>query len=163
MASLTIASILVGLALLVVVVLFVARPLLRPAPIESEPLTRRGELLEQKAAILYEIRALDFDFETAKIPEDVYDLQRTYLMEQAAITLQALDELPEEPPADDVVAQINEAIAALRSRPAPVAVTKVASNGRAGFCTHCGEALDAGDRFCASCGQPVSLPQPTTS
>lgn len=162
MASLTIASILVGLALLVVVVLFVARPLLRPAPVESKPLTRRDELLEQKAAILDEIRALDFDHETAKIPEDVYDLQRAYLLEQAATTLQALDDLPEEPAVDDVVAQINEAIAALRSRPAPVTAV-AASNGRAGFCTQCGQPLDAGDRFCASCGQPVSLPQPTAS
>lgn len=159
MASLTIASILVGLALLVVVVLFVARPLLRPAPVESQPLTPRGELLEQKAAILDEIRALDFDFETAKIPEDVYEQQRAFLMEQAAITLQALDDLPQVPADDDVVAQINAAIAALRTRPAPAA-PPVARDGRGGYCTQCGQPLDAGDRFCAGCGRPVSLPQP---
>lgn len=162
MSLITVATILVGLGLLVLVVLFLSRPLLRPEPVESSLPSARSKLLEQKAVILDEIRALDFDHETGKMPDDVYELQRAFLLEQAAETLQALDELPEAPPPDDVVAQINDAIAALRNRPAPVPQTTARNNGRAGFCTACGQPLDVGDRFCASCGQAVSVPQPTT-
>ena len=159
MDPLTIASLLVSLALLVGVVLFVARPLLRPQPLNSAPPSLRSQLEQRKVAILDEIRALDFDYETKKIPQEAYEPQRAVLLAEAADTLQALDELPEAPASDDVVAQINDAIAALRSRPAPV--VDAGQTGGA-YCTQCGATLDEDDRFCARCGQPVRVPQPTT-
>jgi len=163
MSLLTVASLLVGLALLVIVIMVVARPLLRPAPAEARPLTPREQLLDQKAAILDQIRALDFDYETNKIPQEVYELQRAFLMEQAADTLKKLDELPEATAGADVIAQINEAIVALRSRPVPSpGVVPAGSNGRGGYCTHCGHELDQGHRFCARCAHPVPLPKPPT-
>jgi hypothetical protein len=157
MSLITIATLLISLALLIIVVLIVGRPLLRPAPVEPA-LTARGALLEQKAAILDQIRDLDFDFETHKIPQEVYEGQRAFLMEQAAETLQALDELPAAPADDDIVAQINEALLALRSSQAAPGSP---GGDAAGFCPHCGQALDAGDRFCARCGKPISVLQPT--
>jgi hypothetical protein len=156
MLPITIASILLGLALLVLLALFLARPFFKaPAAAEVE----RGpqqELMARKEALLDAIRALDFDHETGKMPDEEFETQRAHLMSEAAATLQALDSLPAVPPEKDVYAQIEAAVSALRSRPAS------ANNGARGhYCANCGHALDSNDKFCAHCGQPIFQMQPS--
>ena len=150
----TIGSILLGLALLLVVVLFVARPLLTAEPAASASTNSRRQLEQQKESLLAEIRGLDFDHDTGKIPTDVYDQQRAQLMSEAAIVLQALDEMSAD--SDEALQkQIEVAVARRRHQHAP------ASNGQGSYCTNCGQYLDLDDKFCAKCGQAVRPVQPT--
>jgi hypothetical protein len=127
-------------------------------------------LLTQKEALLEEIRALDFEYDTGKLPEDTYQAQRADLMVLTTETLKALDELGTEAPADDVAAQIEAAINRVRVQRelpeqavaaavmATVAPTAVPKNGKAQFCTECGAKVDASDKFCAACGSKIAVP-----
>jgi len=172
-----IGSILLGMALFVLVGLFIARPFLRSQEEEVE-LTEQQLLLEEKEALLDQIQALDFDHETGKLPAEVHELQRARLMEQAAAVLQAIDAVDGAPistptpdaqadTAVDVDIEIEAAIARLRrqpgqQKPAPSApVSGVAAttttNGHARFCPQCGTPTDPGDKFCAHCSHNLSL------
>lgn len=116
-------------------------------------------LLAQKEATLEEIRALDFDYETNKLPEPAYQAQRTHLMEIAAETLKALDELGTERPPDDVAAQIEAAINRVRAQKQDAGTAAaVPANGRTRFCPQCGSPVDAADKFCGSCGHKLAVP-----
>lgn len=103
-------SLLLGIALLLVVGLVVVRPLLSPSGEEatfahaSDPVTMRQALETQKDALLEQIRDLDFDRETGKVPEDRYRQRREALTAEAAAIFRRLDAL---------------APAANRARPAP--------------------------------------------
>ncbi|HEX6384000.1 MAG TPA: zinc ribbon domain-containing protein [Anaerolineae bacterium] len=152
----TTGSILLGLALLILVALFLARPFLRrPVAGERRRSASYQTLLARKEALLQQIRELDFDHETGKIPNELYQPQRMQLVSQAAALLQQLDEMavktgPAASP--DVDAQIEAAVARLRTRPSPAAT---ASNGSGGYCPQCGRPTDAGDKFCAACGHKL--------
>ena len=148
-------SIFLGLALLVLVFLYLARPLLlKHSSPNGKYVNERRQLEKDKEAYLDEIRALDFDHETGKVPTEVYQVQRDQLRTEAAAILKALDELPA---ADgDVNAQIEAAVAKRRHQRA------LSANGQVNYCTGCGQPVDKGDRFCASCGQAVEIAAPTT-
>jgi hypothetical protein len=149
-----IGSILLGLSLLIVVGLFLARPLLIAKPEPTKQLTRRQQLEQDKEAYLREIRALDFDYETGNIPPEVYEQQRAQLVKGAAAILKELDDLPADE--GEVYSQIEAAVAAKRHQHA------MSSNGQARFCTQCGHRLDEGDKFCSRCGEALHVVQPTT-
>ncbi len=171
----SIGSILLGLSLLILVGLILAQPFLAPKEREPRPRSRKQLLLVQKEALLEEIRALDFEYDTGKLPEDAYQAQRADLMALTTETLKALDDLGTEAPADDVVAaravaQIEAAINRVRvQRESPeqavaatvaatVAKTAVSTNGKVQFCTQCGAKVDASDKFCAACGNKIAVP-----
>ncbi len=147
-------SILLGLALLIVLGLFLARPILTAQPPSKTFLVRRQQLEAEKEVYLNEIRALDFDHDTGKVPTEVYEQQRAQLLSEAAVILKELDQLP--PVDGDVNSQIEAAVTERRRQ------HTLSQNGQAGFCTQCGQPLDAGDRFCARCGQPLQVAQPTS-
>jgi NADH pyrophosphatase NudC (nudix superfamily) len=169
-------SILLGVALLVLTGLFVARPFLRPQEEERE-LTEYQLLLEEKEHLLDQIQALDFDHDTGKLPTEVHALQRARMMEQAAAVLEAIDQASAEPvPAAavadsvDVDIEVEAAIARLRRQrtqkaAALVTATPVAKvgvvNGHARFCPQCGTATDPDDKFCAHCGHKLTLESST--
>ena len=153
----TIGSILLGLALLIVVVLILARPLILHGRHKSTiaPLSTRQQLLLRKENLLNQIRALDFDHDTKKIPDDVYTAQRTELVAETAEVLKRVDTLGTEDQA--IYAEIETAVAQLRqSNHQPV----VSTNGKGRFCTNCGQPIDPGDNFCTSCGQDMRKQQP---
>jgi len=147
-----IGSILLGLALLIVAGLFLARPLITAQPQSKAYFARRQQLEEDKEAYLNQIRALDFDHETGKVPTEVYEQQRAQLLSEAAAILKALDELPAAN--GDVNSQIEAAVAERRHQHA------ISKNGQTGYCTQCGQPLDADDKFCSRCGQPLQVAQP---
>ena len=175
-----IGSILVGVALLALVGIFIARPFLRPQE-RSAALTEQEQLLIEKEALLDQIQALDFDLDTGKVPPEVHALQRERLLEQATAVLQALevaggdptyipDEAEDAPSADgdlsvDADIEIEAAIARMRQQrsPAPTAPADAPAaaaplgNGHARFCPQCGTPTDPGDRFCAHCGHNLTL------
>lgn len=156
MLPITIGSVLFGLALLIVVLLFLARPFFRPQLEQTVTLSERQQLMTRKEALLDAIRALEFDHDTGKLPDAEFEQERQLLMSEAAVTLKAIDELPEASSDDNVYAQIEAAVAARRKGqkargPQPVT-----------FCAQCGNRLDGDDNFCPRCGEPVYAAQPST-
>jgi hypothetical protein len=177
-----IGSILLGLALVFGVGLFVTRPFWLPKPAPAGPITRRKALQLQKAVLLDEIKALEFDYETGKMPEEIFQSQRERLVHQTAEILREIDQLdpagdepvvePETPapaapmaPVDESMrAEIEAAVAQLRlaqPSPEPVKIAPaVVAAGKANeaapatgrFCSQCGNARETGDKFCAYCG-----------
>ena len=89
----SIGSALLGLALLGLVGLFIAHPLLQGRREQSRQLTKREALLAQKDAIYDQIKSLDFDYSTGKIPEDVHRELRAHYMAEAVETVKELDAL----------------------------------------------------------------------
>lgn len=168
-------SILLGVALLLVVALILARPFFM-ARYRQEAFTEREALEAQKEALLAQIRELDFDHETGKLPDEVHKQRRTELVGEAAAVLQQLDDLKPAKEQDDgkvpagteeeieaavsrlrrvraaaPVAEgggpdeIEDAVARLRGKPAE-------GNGAAGEEER--PAAEKGPRYCPQCGQP---------
>lgn len=161
----SIGSILLALALLIISGLFLAQPFLVARRRDERPLSRKQRLLAQKEAVLEEIRALDFDHETNKIPDDVYQAQREQLVAVATAVLQEIDALGREAPPDDVAAQIEAALNRVRAQKQGAAIgsglpgkTAVSANGRTQFCPQCGAKIDGDDKFCAACGHKLAIP-----
>ena len=160
----TIGSILLGMALFILVALYLARPFLKREIIADHPATERERLLNEKEAILEQIQQLDFDAQTNKIPPEVHQSQRDELVAQAAQILQALDELDAHPSPMD--ADIEAAVARIRKRDTAVSVSApISSNGKGSYCSQCGSPTDATDKFCINCGHKLQIKtvQPATS
>lgn len=166
-------ALLFGLAIAILVGIFLARPFLT-APVRAsvsgnkQRTNRRRHLLEEKEALLAQIKELDFDHDTGKVPSDIYDAQRQHLLAETANVMQALDTLPAAAAngADTAEAaldaRIEAALAQLRGAPAPALtakpVAKAAAPQKAGsFCPQCGNATDPGDKFCTTCGHKLEL------
>jgi hypothetical protein len=164
----TTGSILLGIALLLLVGLFLVRPLLKAAHEEQGRLSRRQLLIADKEAILTRIRDLDFDYETGKMPDEIHQRQRSHLMNQAAEILQQLEQVDGKISANaseatDMDAAIEAAVRRMRQAKAVTGTQSArptAANG--GFCPNCGQPVDAGDKFCVSCGHKLRAKQPTT-
>jgi hypothetical protein len=139
----TTGSILLAIALLILLLLFLLRPFLIPSS-TIEPITPQQRLLAQKENLLDQIRALDFDHNTGKIPDEIYQPQRSHLIREAAALLQQLDSQTAD--SGDLEAAIETAVAQLR---------QTSSNGQGNFCPHCGETIDPHDKFCAACGHQL--------
>jgi hypothetical protein len=161
----TAGSIFLGLALILLVALFVLRPFLmqparnpRPTPVSNGQM-----LLARKEALLNRIRDLDFDQETGKIPAAEHQQQRLVLMNEAAAILRQLDQPASDepaispPPADD---EIEAAIARLRQANRPSRAASSNGHDQINFCPQCGKPADPDDRFCAYCGHALRRPQP---
>lgn len=173
----TIGSILLGSALLLLVGLYVAQPLLKPEKRRRIRRTRHEALVTQKEAVLTEIKALEFDYETGKLLEDDYNRNREALVAEATLVLQELDELEEKrTPAGPVPApvqsagvrdaDIEAAIALRRVRPSKeemkpaVIAAGSGKNGKTHFCPQCGRQVDPDDKFCVECGHQLIQTQP---
>lgn len=178
----SVGSILLGLALLLLVALFVSRPLLSSRKVRKRRATTYEGLLAQKEAVLTQIRALDFDYETGKVPEQDYQEQRAVFFAEATEILKQLDEMEgrsvvaepttaavEDDGTTDIDADIEAAVTLLRqkgSKPSP-AVEEVATagsggtgkNGKTNYCSQCGRQADPEDKFCAHCGHQLREPQ----
>lgn len=155
----TIGSVLLGVALLLLVALYVLWPLLQHTPTTPAPRPSQQRLLAQKEALLAEISALDFDYETGKLPAELYELQRPVMVAEAAAIWQQMESLPPVETADEA---IEAAIAQLRGRmPTAQAVSASAvpaargGNGHGRYCTQCGTTIDPDDKFCAHCGHKI--------
>ena len=166
-----IGSLLLILALLIPVVLFIARPFMEK---QSTAVTAEehdySALLAERDRILDALQELDFDYTLGKIPAADYEAQRARLMRGGAEVLRQIDEAEgrtgEQASAD---ARLEEAIAARKSAAqAPAAdadddiealiaarrraKTASGESKGAGFCPQCGTAVYEGDRFCPKCG-----------
>ncbi len=166
-------SILLGVALLLLVALYVGRPFLLNHNARRESLGQREALELQKEALLEQIRLLDFEYETGKMPQEEHGQQRTRLLYEAAAVLKALDNLAPAGPTNGapaaVDADIEKAIAALRrpvadpgNQPLGAAAANEAGaqieaaiqQRRADSGDGPGSAARPAGQFCAQCGKP---------
>ena len=170
-----------GLALVVIVLLYLARPFAMSE--DEEVRVNREEidgLLLRKADLLRSIRELDDDYDAAKVAPELYAATRPQLMKQAALVMKQLDDHgyveAGQPVAADIDAQIEAAVRRARTpeqldeqleavirqargkATASVATTATtataapSTNGTAQFCPQCGRRVEKGDRFCPKCG-----------
>ncbi len=172
-----IGSILVLLALLIMVGVYVARPIVEK---QAVAITEEEQILSTVMAardqILDTLQELDFDYQLGKIPEEEYPAQRARLLEQGAAILQQLDAIQGVPGVQD---DVEKAIAARRASLAQAAnggpnsrrhlkapdddiETLIAARRRerheksAGFCPQCGHPVQKSDKFCSKCGHTLA-------
>lgn len=167
-----------GVALVVIVLLYLARPFAMDE--DEETRINREEidgLLLRKESILRDIRELDDDFEAAKVAPELYATQRPQMMKQAAIIMKQLDDHGYVEAAGvpaDLDAQIEAAVRRIRTPeqldeqmeaairqarqtaakvpPTPLTTPAAPANGSTRFCPQCGRRVEPGDRFCPQCG-----------
>jgi hypothetical protein len=177
-----IGSILILLALLILVGLYVARPLFeRKSNQISQEEHEYSALLAERDRTLTALQELDFDYTLGKIPEEDYPAQRARMLAYGVEVLRSLDAHARQPgTAERAEDRLERAIAERRAQrvtvasAAPIAEpagsppsggddqleAKIAErrrmrNGKAaGFCPKCGSPLQKSDRFCPRCGAP---------
>ncbi len=179
-----IGSILFLFALLLLVGLYIARPLLeRQGKLVSPEEHEHSALLAERDRALTALQELDFDYSLGKIPEEDYPAQRGLILLYGAEILRKLDAF--QPPETVVSAEerLEQAIAARRlekTASASPAMDKVSAgpvrvaapddrlevmiaerrrnrqDKTAGFCHQCGSPLQQSDRFCPRCGNKTA-------
>ena len=179
-----IGSILILLALLLLVGIFIARPIIEhKGKIVSEEEHELSSLLAERDRTLNALKELDFDFTLGKIPEEDYPIQRARMLQYGADILRKLDTYTGQPAADTVKDPLEQAILERRTAMQPVTAAgalvangngtnhvilpddqleaKIAERRRnrkgkaAGFCHQCGSPLQQSDRFCPRCGNKI--------
>lgn len=119
-----IGSIFLILGLLVLVAIYIARPLMeeRSADLRQQD-HDLSSLLAERDRLLTALQELDFDYTLGKIPEEDYPAQRAALVERGVDVLRSLDALQAETYPEDEEARIDAAIAVRRAEttavPAP--------------------------------------------
>ena len=169
-----IGSIFLILAVLVPVVLFIARPLMeRSATIVTTEEHDYSHLLAERDRILNAVQELDFDHTLGKIPDEEYPAQRANLMRTGAEVLRQIDEFEGQfviidAEADDrIEAEITaRKVARLPIDPDDELEALIANRRRTqketdqpktgGFCPQCGNCVQETDRFCPKCGKPLA-------
>ncbi|UCF28771.1 MAG: zinc ribbon domain-containing protein [Chloroflexota bacterium] len=181
-----IGSLLLLLSLLILIGLYIARPLFDQDNVGVTPEEDRKEhelstLLAERDRVLTALEELDFDNTLGKIPGEDYAIQRARLVNQGADVLRKLDELNGGASEAELEQRIEEAIAERRvstsreevsevvPQPQPVVVdaddeveVQLAARRRArqdrsaGFCPQCGRPVQQSDQFCPKCGNALA-------
>lgn len=111
-----IGSVFLLLALLLLVGLFISRPLFeRKAVAVTQEEHELSSLMAERDRILTALHELDFDHALGKIPEDDYPSQRSMLLQRGANILRRMDEYTEQASDLDFEARLEAAIAARRA------------------------------------------------
>jgi hypothetical protein len=168
-----IGSLFLILGLLVLVILFISRPLLEKHSVAvSQEEHQLSALMAERDQVITALQELDFDYALGKIPEADYPLQRAALVQQGVEILRNLDAVQAEATSGDAEGRIEAAIAARRADAALVPVgaggngsaARLRSAAMTGEQDDDVEALIANRRrqrnekaagFCPQCGAPV--------
>ncbi|MEX2143288.1 MAG: hypothetical protein WD740_01725 [Anaerolineales bacterium] len=84
-------SLLLFLALLVLVALFVSRPLFLADNAEAELDSEISRWLAERERVLEALTELDADWQMGKVPQDIYSSQRDQLLVKGSIALEHLE------------------------------------------------------------------------
>ncbi len=167
-----IGAILLFLAVLVVTVLFIARPFLdKRQPAVAAGGHELSALMAERDSIILALQELDFDNSLGKIPAEDYPQQRAALLQHGAQVLRKIDLLsPKTASSGDAEKRIEAAIAARRADSAVqgssgdvdddleslIAARRSERKEKSGgFCSNCGRPILASDRFCPYCGKVI--------
>lgn len=168
-----IGTLLFTLAMVVLVMAYVLRPLAGSAPGGDNKSGRRLSVLQaERDRVLDSILEVDMDHAMGKVPEEDYQRQRQVLAREGAEILSKIDEpqilakvpdlqrLENSPSEEDM--ELEAAIAQLRSESSKSAsqLRPGASEPEGGACPECGEVILPEDRYCAKCG--AGLEEPVT-
>ncbi|HBX70406.1 MAG TPA: hypothetical protein DEH25_13770 [Chloroflexi bacterium] len=170
-----IGSIFLILALLIPVVVFIARPLLeRKSTVVTVEEHDYSALLAERDRVLNALQELEFDHTLGKIPEAQYPAQRANLMRYGADILRRIDEYQGQSAESNLDDRLEAAISDRKvAVAAPVAAdpddeleTLISNRRRAqksngqpkpcGFCPQCGNCVQESDRFCPKCGHTLA-------
>ena len=161
------------LALLIPVVLYVARPLLERSSVSvSEEEQTLSALMAERDRLLDAIQELDLDHTMGKIPADIYPAQRADLLRRGAEVLRNIDNFQGHDQIESGDMQLEAAIAARRAgsetaadmEPLPEPVLEPVMAGGAGSNDQAIEDMIAARRgtqagkaagFCHQCGQAI--------
>lgn len=163
-----IGSIFLVLALLVVVAVFVSRPLFENRKTASSPAVdqmehKRSTLLAERDRTINALYELDFDNALGKIPSEEYPQQRAKLLEQGGGILRQIDALQDAGEESASLPASGPRPTQDEIEPNPVdpndELEIMLANRRrsrqeksAGFCPKCGGTLQKSDQFCPKCG-----------
>ncbi len=147
---------LAAFVLLLAVVYLMARPYLAPLP-EAEALSVE-QLRADRERLRAQVRELDADFETGKLPRDEYERLRARRLQQIeGVTrrireLERLEEAVAEPSAtppdpEDVDRELERRIAERK---------RLLAELEARSCPTCGTPTETEDRFCRRCGAALA-------
>lgn len=131
-----ISSILIGLILLATSLFFVSAPFRRKFRKDAQIPKLHVEKEERREMVISALRDLEFDFKTGKVDVEDYTPLRAQLMAEAA---QLIEQEQEE---DKKLEELIQARRAARKSSIK--------------CDHCGEDVEADQRFCARCGAQVN-------
>ena len=179
-----IGSILILLALLLLIGVYIARPIIEhKGKIVSQEEHEFSSLLAERDRTLNALQELDFDYAIGKIPEEDYPVQRTLMLKYGAEILRKLDSYSTQPAFEKAEDRLEQAINTRRTIREPAAVGGSVENGNggnsithpddnleamiaerrrnrkekaAGFCHQCGSPLQQSDLFCPRCGVKTS-------
>ena len=144
------AAMLVVLAVAVVAVAYIVRPLRDGSAHEPDARERRLSALraeqDQTLALLHE---LEMDYAMGRIEPEDYQAARAARLNRGAAILREIDELSAEAAPAKAAASGVRSDSGLEAR-----VTQLRAMA-AGFCGKCGGPLSLGDRFCSRCGHPA--------
>jgi hypothetical protein len=161
-------SFLLILGLLILVGLYISKPLLeRTATVVSAEEQKFSTLQAERDRILTALQELDFDHTLGKIPDESYPVQRTMLLQKGAAVLRQIDEFHGDSEVD-VDGRLETAIADRRGAADGALVDDdlealIANRRRAraeksgGFCPQCGNPVQQSDQFCPKCGATLAV------
>ncbi len=118
-----------------------------------------SSLLAEKERILSSIQELDFDYSLHKVPEDLYPIQRSELLQQAAGLLKELEEMgfTQETKSTSTSKTSNKIATDYDELEEMIAKRKTEIKEKSsGFCPRCGRAIQESDRFCPKCGFTIA-------
>ncbi|TET85212.1 MAG: hypothetical protein E3J37_02395 [Anaerolineales bacterium] len=141
-------SFLIILALAVLTVAFVGKPLVERYSVSISQKERRLSTLQaERERVLGVIQELDMDHAMGKFLQEDYNAQRELLVSHGAKVIKMIDEIrrpgraaPEEM---DLETEIEAAVARLRGVGGGIVI---------GICDSCGGPVGERDRFCVRCG-----------
>ncbi len=137
----SLASILIGTALLILAIPFITNPLLNKKGKKTVAASKQPAVIaDQYENTLLALRDLDFDYHTGKLAEEDYTPLRADLLVRAARELEVKTK------------QDNELDALLEN--AILAQKKSKSLSRA--CSQCGASQDIENQFCSACGSALN-------
>jgi len=148
-----IGSILMTLALVLLTAVFISRPLLEG---RGTALTEEDRFLSASRAelenVLASLQEMDMDYAMQKISPEDYQSGRVPLVNRGAELMKEIDQLEgrgasvDRPAASESESEIEAEVARFRGR---------GGTSPGGFCGHCGQPFQVGDRFCVRCGSPL--------
>jgi len=174
---------LVGLAIAVIVVVYITQPLIVRTRVKTAaPESPRDKLLAERDALYTTIRDLDFDFQTGKLLEADYRVTRETYTARGVEILKELDAMnvgPQEARSKRqkaVADDIEAAVQARRKTKSQVAGRMAEEDGIEAAirarrqtkishqqstishqaCPSCGTLFDPADRFCGKCGAALT-------
>lgn len=149
----TIGAVLLILAVAIGVAVLVASPFLQPqrkAQFSTDQ--SQSAMLAEKERLIHSIQELEFDHQSGKIPDNLFESQRKLLMVETGAVLEKLRNLA----ATQSAARTSEAGSAgseYDQLEELISKRKVLLQQKSkGFCQKCGKAVLETDRYCPKCG-----------